>query len=78
MIGVAAFAHFALQAGGGSLWSAPIQQLPCIVWNLPVSGRARFDRWREDRTKNEFVMRAETQNLVDEIKQAISLLRRHL
>jgi hypothetical protein len=40
--------------------------------------RTGIDQRREARTKNEFVMRAETQNLIDEIKQAISLLRRHL
>ncbi len=28
--------------------------------------------------RNAFSMRAETQNIVDEIKQAITLLRRHL
>ena len=32
----------------------------------------------QGKTKNGHAMRTETQNLVDEIKQAISLLRRHL
>jgi hypothetical protein len=33
---------------------------------------------RSEANKQESTMRTETENLVDEIKQAISLLRRHL
>ena len=60
--GAAAAAHFALQAAASSLWSAPIQR----------AFRGRTNKKKLD------TMRAETQNIVDEIKQAISLLRRHL
>ncbi|ODT07978.1 MAG: hypothetical protein ABS58_04860 [Mesorhizobium sp. SCN 65-20] len=60
--GAAAAAHFTLQAAASSLWSAPIQQ----------AFRGRNSKKKLD------IMRAETQNIVDEIKQAISLLRRHL
>jgi hypothetical protein len=55
-----AAAHFALQAGYASLWSAPLR---------PPGGR-QINRSRR--------MRQETLNIVDEIKQAIALLRRHL
>ncbi len=41
-------------------------------------GLSRIGLSPQGKTKNGHAMRTETQNLVDEIKQAISLLRRHL
>jgi hypothetical protein len=38
--------------------------------------QSEFEQCRSRRL--EYVMRAETQNLVDEIKQSLTLLRRHL
>ncbi len=39
--------------------------------------RAYSEKTEENRTERK-AMRAETQNIVDEIRQAITLLRRHL
>lgn len=39
--------------------------------------RAYSEKTEKNRTKRK-AMRAETQNIVDEIRQAITLLRRHL
>jgi hypothetical protein len=40
------------------------------LWSAPIRGPARQEKTR--------AMRAETEKLVDEIRQAIGLLRRHL
>ena len=59
-----------------------ISGLPILLYRGQAHpyGPRRFNRpfGADTNKKKQDIMRAETQNIVDEIRQAISLLRRHL
>jgi hypothetical protein len=71
------------QQGWADLRVRPFLFAPDFSWYQRFTGRERLPMFRADSTapsnrKPITAMRAETEKLVDEIKQAISLLRRHL